>query len=387
MALVSSNQFQLAPQLDRLAGGFQQGQQIAANRANMAAHKQAGEASQQAQALSGKALSGEPGALQEVASLDPQRALQIQSFLSGQGEEERNEGARENEALTRTAINALSLPTQDRRAFLEQKSAEFKADGRDTSNLDRVLSGDDSSLDQSLTMQAREGQQIEDVFKTQFPQQQTASPATELGLATLEQRKTEQEFKEEQAEIKQSELKPTVQKILDSAQTEAIDAGQRSRSLSVLADDISKMDVGGGLASTVSESMKAVLGSQDEVSNLRRRFRAVRASQATQNLPPGPASDKDIALALSGFPKENASGAEIVSFLRGAAKLENVNAAFQTFKADLISQQGNTKGMLKTWKSKKQSEALGRPVSMSELFITSQQSGMSIEELEQKLGI
>lgn len=210
---------------------------------------------------------------------------------------------------------------------------------------------------------------------------------TTLETATLEQRKSEQEFREQQAKVKAGELSATVQGILDKSQTEAIDAGQRSRSLTVLADDVNKLDIGGGLESTTSESIKKLLGSQDDVSELRRRFNAIRASQSVQNLPPGPASDKDIQLALSGFPAENAGGQQITAFLRGAAKLENINAAFQTFKSDLISETKSTKGLLKKWKSKVTSEVLGRDVEMSELFITAQQEGISIDDLKEQLGV
>jgi hypothetical protein len=209
----------------------------------------------------------------------------------------------------------------------------------------------------------------------------------ELEQQRLTQQAQAQGFKEEQAEIKAGELSPTVQKILDASQTEAIDAGQRARSLSVLADDVEKLDIGGGLASSTSETFKGLLGSQDDVSELRRRFNAIRASQSVQNLPPGPASDKDIQLALSGFPKENAGGQQIVSFLRGAAKLEGINAAFQTFKSNLISDNKSTKGMLKKWKSKLPSSVLGRDVANSELFITAQEEGLTVDEVKERLGV
>ena len=121
---------------------------------------------------------------------------------------------------------------------------------------------------------------------------------------------------------------------------------------------------------------------------MRRRFNSVRASQATQNLPPGPASDKDILLALSGFPKENASGRQIESFLRGAAKLESIDSAFQAFKSDLISETRSTKGLLKKWKATVGfSQILGREIKTSELFITAQEEGMTIEDLKEQLGI
>lgn len=147
-------------------------------------------------------------------------------------------------------------------------------------------------------------------------------------------------------------LSSTVQKILDGAQTSAFKSGGEARELELLAKDFLSLDVGGGAPSTTSEKFKAVLGSQDAVSDQRRRFRAFRASRAVTNLPPGVASDKDIELALSGFPPENANNEAILSFLRGQAKLARLDEAYNLLKSDLISTQGDTRGLAKKWNEK-----------------------------------
>ena len=104
-----------------------------------------------------------------MAAVDPQQAIQIQSFLANQSEADRAEGLRENEVLTRTALGALSLPPEQRRNFLTAKREEFAADKRDTSNIDRALAGDDAALNQALTLQAQQGQTIADLARRQFP--------------------------------------------------------------------------------------------------------------------------------------------------------------------------------------------------------------------------
>jgi len=55
-------------------------------------------------------------------------------------------------------------------------------------------------------------------------------------------------------------------------------------------------------------------------------------------LPPGVATDKDIELALKGIPPENANAATLASFLRGSAKLQDIDSAINNAKTDWLSQ-------------------------------------------------
>ena len=139
---------------------------------------------------------------------------------------------------------------------------------------------------------------------------------------------------------------------LIKAQDASSNAGKSAREMELLADRFNDLDVGGGLQSTMSEALKDILGSQDEVTRIRKRYNSIRSSQATSNLPPGPASDKDIALALSGFPKENSNAKTIISFLKGQSKLERINEAYHFFKSDYFGKNKSAVGLLKAWKSK-----------------------------------
>lgn len=165
MALVTANQFQLVPEFSRAGTGFLQGQQI---RSNLDA-RQLAQRKAQATQFTGPALAGDEQALSNVAQIDVAQAQQIQSFLQNKSEAERTEDLRENEVLTRTAIDALSLPPDQQRPFLQRKREEFVAAGRDTSNIDRALSGNDQALEQALNQQARQGQTIATIANRLFP--------------------------------------------------------------------------------------------------------------------------------------------------------------------------------------------------------------------------
>ena len=163
----------------------------------------------------------------------------------------------------------------------------------------------------------------------------------------LEQRRLEREQRQKQFESKSGELKPGVQKILDTSQTAATESGARARQLSLLAGDLERAgDIGGGKAAGFSEFLKERLGTQDDVSELRRRYNAIRSSEAVQNLPPGVASDKDIELALKGFPREDAPKQQLLSFLRGSQKLAEFQRDFNNLKSEFISEKGSTRGLL-----------------------------------------
>lgn len=218
----------------------------------------------------------------------------------------------------------------------------------------------------------------------------------------LRQRELEREQRDRHFKEKSGELKPGVQKILDSSQNEAVESAARSRMLGLLADDLERAgDIGGGKGSTFSEFLKTQLGTQDDVTEFRRRYNAIRSSEAVQNLPPGVASDKDIELALKGFPAENAPKEQLLAFLRGAQKLASFRARFNEEKSRFISETGSTRGLLQALKDvipdvtdtqaaqpKLFSSILNREVSEQDIQDTLDSNpGLTREQLLQQLGI
>jgi hypothetical protein len=183
-----------------------------------------------------------------------------------------------------------------------------------------------------------------------------ARTAEEKNFAKLEQLKTQgdpqavSDFSKMIGLTENVKMSSALEKQILKAQDDYFTNDQQARQMKVLADDIQRMDIGGGVSSTTSEKFKSILGSQDEVTELRRRFNAIRTSQAVVNLPPGVASDKDIELALKGFPAENANAMQIISFLKGQEKLAKINANFNKFKAEWFSEKKKPSGLLKAWK-------------------------------------
>jgi hypothetical protein len=135
----------------------------------------------------------------------------------------------------------------------------------------------------------------------------------------------------------------SAQKGINDAAVASSAAGQQARRLESLAADLTKAGGGFGALSTATEWLRRSTGNQNAMSELRQEYVRLRNGLAIQSLPPGPATDRDIQLALSGFPPENADSRTIASFLTGMAKLQKVSENVEKAKADWLA---NNRGSL-----------------------------------------
>ena len=144
----------------------------------------------------------------------------------------------------------------------------------------------------------------------------------------------------------------TTERILNDAQNAAYDAFSSSDSITSLADSYAqnKGELGGGLFGSAQEAFKEFAGGEDEISSLKKQYARIKNSLVIKSLPQGPATDRDIAIFSKGFPGENADPEYIESFLRGMAKSQYITGRFNEFKAQHISDKGNTSGLMKAWK-------------------------------------
>lgn len=155
-------------------------------------------------------------------------------------------------------------------------------------------------------------------------------------LATETQLKID-ELSQKGAEVTGASLE-NMTKSVASAQTNEALADRTSS----LADRFSQSKSSGwGTLSSLNETAKSFFGNQDGLSALRGEYQRLINSSVIQNLPPGAASDKDIAMAKQGFPSSTAGRDQVVSFLRGMSKLQRLTAQGDQRRADWISSNGN----------------------------------------------
>ena len=69
----------------------------------------------------------------------------------------------------------------------------------------------------------------------------------------------------------------------------------------------------------------------------------MRSSLVAQSLPPGPATDRDIQIAMQGFLPTNADARTMAEFLRGMARIQGITAEVETARGDWLA---NNRGSL-----------------------------------------
>lgn len=157
-------------------------------------------------------------------------------------------------------------------------------------------------------------------------------------------------------------LSVNMEKELTGSIEKASASSSSADNLSNLANEFRANKPTPGAAGKASDMFTSLTGQEDYLKSLRAKYIGLRNSQLVANLPPGVASDKDIEMALAGFPSEFSNPETVASFLDGMAKLERLNAQMNGFKAEWISQNGNPA------KSKQDFEVDGFPVKKGETF-------------------
>ena len=134
-----------------------------------------------------------------------------------------------------------------------------------------------------------------------------------------------------------SEIPADTRKLINESAVTAATAQQSAAQFNDLANRIEGLG-GYGKLSNLSEFAKSTIGAEGYETSLRQEYTRVRNSAAIKSLPPGPATDKDIQMALSGFPKDTSNSKNIAQFLRGMAKLQDIDAAVSNAKTDWLAQ-------------------------------------------------
>jgi hypothetical protein len=148
------------------------------------------------------------------------------------------------------------------------------------------------------------------------------------------------ELKLQEFEQTAGKLPESAQKLVNDAVVASVAGETAAASMTDLADKFEREGGGYGGISRFFEFAARATGRQDYMTELRNQYTRIRNSAALRNLPPGPATDKDIEVAREGMPDENADAAYIASFLRGTAKIERLNAQLEDAKAQWIGDNG-----------------------------------------------
>lgn len=118
-------------------------------------------------------------------------------------------------------------------------------------------------------------------------------------------------------------------------------ADQASTNAAQLADQFAQAGAGYGVGATIAEKFASLTGRQDALTALRKQYVAIKNQAALANLPPGPASDKDIAVVQAAFLPETADSKQIADWLRSFSNVQRAVAQRENARADWISEYGS----------------------------------------------
>lgn len=168
-------------------------------------------------------------------------------------------------------------------------------------------------------------------------QSQISDRAKKLGIDQMVANAT---VAEKMAQLQKilTDLPTDARKLINESATAAATSRQAATQFADLATRIQAAEGGKGAFTTASEWLARATGRQDEWTQIRSEYTRLRNTVAIKALPPGPATDKDIALALKGIPPENANAEILSSFLRGLAKMQEVESSVANAKTDWLAQ-------------------------------------------------
>jgi hypothetical protein len=169
---------------------------------------------------------------------------------------------------------------------------------------------------------------------------QITDRANRLGL-DKDKLSSEMQLKIEEMNRKGTDLDPDAKKIINTAMADSAVAMQYSGKLNDLAARVLQAGGGSGGGTTIAQYFKNVFGKQSEWDQIRNEYVRIKNIQALKNLPPGPASDRDIKTAKEGLPPEGANADYIASFLRGMAKLSSIDSSIKAAEADWVNSSGS----------------------------------------------
>jgi len=160
----------------------------------------------------------------------------------------------------------------------------------------------------------------------------------------LDQQTTAATVAEKMSSIQKNlnDIPADTRKLINDAAVTAATSKQSADQFNDLAKRLDASGGGYGVFSSASDFLKKGAGFQGGMTQLRQEYTRLRNTAAIKSLPPGPATDKDIAMALKGFPSDNASATDLSAFLRGMAKLQDVDASINNAKTDWLAQNNGT---------------------------------------------
>jgi len=142
---------------------------------------------------------------------------------------------------------------------------------------------------------------------------------------------------------------------------DSLEAQQKASALDTKASnliakiDSVKVDMKSGVPARADEALKTIFGSEDPITVLRTEYNNIRNSSVLQYLPPGVASDRDVALVLEGTLPSTSNPEAMMSFLRGVQKVAAAERQYHQERLNYLAEPtrfGNPAGFVAQYETK-----------------------------------
>lgn len=188
-----------------------------------------------------------------------------------------------------------------------------------------------------------------------------------------EERKTDLEFKRERQKLERERLEMEktrqrkflagdIERIAEAEEAATKASGDASKAINLLNRYV-RVQPTGGIFGKAWSATKEFLGGQTEVDSLKTEFTNLVNTGIINNLPPGVASDRDIAIIQKGFPDSSWNAKEIERFLKAMAKMSAFAAEQNKEKANYLTKnRGNLAGFTQYWQDLTKSEGYAESI-------------------------
>jgi len=282
----------------------------------------------------------QPGAGVTAASYDINRVAPELMRLGAAGQAQLLNASKVNEEMAK-ALKAQSDAVLAREKARNAPLAEQAAARKASADADKAFSDAETAAVQAKFAERLQAAGLnEKNWNIKNVQSQISTRAAELNLNAQTTAATVAERLANIAE-KANTIPADTRKLVNESAVLAATSKQSANQMNDLASRIENLG-GYGSFSRLSEFAKSTIGAEGYETSLRQEYTRIRNSAAIKALPPGPATDKDIELALSGFPKNTSDSKVVAQFLRGMAKLQDIDAAVSNAKTDWLAQNNGT---------------------------------------------
>lgn len=209
---------------------------------------------------------------------------------------------------------------------------------------------------------------------------------TEYQREQVRLRAAQLEFDKAKAEAAANELPPALLEYQLDEDKSYQSAVAAAASATELAQSYRESGASAGAAAVFEEFIKDKFGSEDGVTQMRQQYTKLRNSMVLGDLPPGVASDKDIEIAMSGYPKATANPAYVESFLNGMAKLNRFRAAQALYNKNYLSANRTVEKKDRYWKAPiKISDDY--TTNLAEIYYSAMEEGVTVKEMLDMAGV